>query len=496
MLSFREMRWTSKLDCLALVTATVLTRFATRSHSLYDLDSVNYALAIDHFDPAAHQPQPPGYFLYVLTARAIRLLTGDSSSALVALSIAASAALVVALYFLTREWFGRRSAMLAGALFVLSPLCWFHGTVALTYIVEAFFSALIGWNCWKASKGSGSSRQAILGALLIGIAAGFRPSSALFLLPLWLFSTSSLSWRRRTQGIAAMIITGLAWFIPMLVQAGGAIRYFRSLSDLWSIVPGAASVLSSSPLLSLARGVTILFILALCFGLFSGLWLLRARTPLPPRQRAFVWIWIAPALLFFALVFLKFVNSGYLLVITPPLFALLGKRAADLIQGREMWSWKGIGAVAFAAGNLAIYLFAPLYCSYTEVRRGGRDLAAVCAQVRSQASPARSVIVGFDSHFQGYRHAAYYLPEYTVLQYPEVRYVSGTRLFVNSGRRTSVLPAMDPSSYQEVVLFPLPDSEESRAFLARFYRSILPITQVSDAGSSAALITLPASSLA
>src|SRR5258708_259456 len=234
----------------------------------------------------------------------------------------------------------------------------------------------------------------MLGALRIGIAAGFRPSSALFLLPLWFFSTSSVSWLRRTQGVAAMILTGLAWFIPMVVQAGGNARYFRSLRDLWSIVPGAASVLSSSPLLSLARGVTVVFILALCFGWFSGLLLLRPRTPLPPSQRVFVWIWITPALLFFALVFLKFMNSGYLLVITPPLFALLGKRAADLLHGRKMWSWKGIGAVAFAAGNLAIYFFAPLYCSFSEVRRSEHDLANLCARIRSQASPASSVIVG------------------------------------------------------------------------------------------------------
>src|SRR5258708_23610010 len=136
-----------------------------------------------------------------------------------------------------------------------------------------------------------------------------------------------------------------------------------------------------------------------------------------------------------------------------------------------------------------------MYCSLSEFRRSERDLANLCDRIRSQASPASSVIVGFDSHFQGYRHAAYYLPEYTVLQYPEVHYVSGTRLFASSARRTSVLPEMDPSGCREVVLFPLPDSQESRAFLARFYTSMLPTIRVSRAGSSAALITLPVSSL-
>jgi hypothetical protein len=39
------------------------------------------------------------------------------------------------------------------------------------------------------------------------------------------------------------------------------------------------------------------------------------------------------------------------------------------------------------------------------------------------------MIAGFDSHFLGYRHAGYYLPDYVVVQYPEVKLSSGTRAF-------------------------------------------------------------------
>ena len=67
----------TKWTCVGLAAGTLLTRFATRSHALYDLDSVNYAFALDHFDPVAHQPQPPGYFLYVLLGRVVRLWTQE-----------------------------------------------------------------------------------------------------------------------------------------------------------------------------------------------------------------------------------------------------------------------------------------------------------------------------------------------------------------------------------------------------------------------------------
>jgi hypothetical protein len=69
------------------VLVTALTRFAFRSHYLYDIDSVNFALALDRFDPTAHQPHPPGYFLYVCLARFIRLIFRDANTSLVAISI-------------------------------------------------------------------------------------------------------------------------------------------------------------------------------------------------------------------------------------------------------------------------------------------------------------------------------------------------------------------------------------------------------------------------
>jgi hypothetical protein len=46
------------------------------------------------------------------------------------------------------DWFGPSAAQFAGV--ISCCLAWFHGIVALTYIVEAFFSGLIGYlrTCW------------------------------------------------------------------------------------------------------------------------------------------------------------------------------------------------------------------------------------------------------------------------------------------------------------------------------------------------------------
>ncbi len=128
---------------LALLSALVLvTRIAFRSHYLYDIDSINFALGMRRFDPSVHQPHPPGYFLYVLLGRAANLLFHDANAALVAISIAAGCGTLYSIYVLAYNWFGESAAWFAGLIFAFSPLAWFHGTVALTYGVEQFFSGL------------------------------------------------------------------------------------------------------------------------------------------------------------------------------------------------------------------------------------------------------------------------------------------------------------------------------------------------------------------
>jgi hypothetical protein len=174
------------LDEAILVVATAVTRYAFRSHYLYDIDSVNFALALKSFDPAVHQPHPPGYFLYVYLGRLVDLLIHDANAAFVAISILFSCGAVAMIYALADKWFGRTAAVFAGLIFVFSPLAWFHGTVALTYAVEAFFSALTGYLCWRIY--CGAARFVVPGAVAVGLAAGFRPSALLLLCPLLFFS--------------------------------------------------------------------------------------------------------------------------------------------------------------------------------------------------------------------------------------------------------------------------------------------------------------------
>jgi hypothetical protein len=453
-----------------LVGAVALSRFKFRSHYLYDIDSVNFALALDHFNPEAHQPHPPGYFLYVVVGRLFYRLLGDANTALVAFSIAASCAAAVMIYLLTQDWFGRRAAVSAGLLFVVSPLSWFHGTVALTYIVEVFLSALVGYLCWQTYAGRPGFVWASAAAL--GVAAGFRQSSILFLGPLWLLSLRRASLRQTAQGMSVLAATALVWFVPMVAISGGPAAYFGALIRLWTGVPARETVISSSLgsslVLSLARLWVIAGIAVLCFGAACLLVFLGRGERAAREKKVFTWVWLGPGLLFFGFVFLKFVNSGYLLVLSPPLFAWLGVKAAAWFD-RTALPGAARAAACVLAGvlNTALFLYGPFYCSHRSVKEFELDLEAALRGLRQVAKPEDSIIVGFDSHFLGYRHASYYLPDYWTVQYPEVPFAEGKRVFAVHRRNTRLLSHLPEGPFQAFVFFPLPPGEETAKHLAK-----------------------------
>ncbi len=464
-----------KLDVFFLIFAVAITRFAFRSHYLYDLDSVNFALGMEHFAPRVHQPHPPGYFLYVCLGRLLNLVCHDANLALVVLSIIASCGVVVLVYYMTLEWFNQRAARFAGILFLISPLAWFHGIVALTYSVEAFFSALLGYLCWRMY--SGRNGYIVPAAIALGIAAGVRPSSILFLGPIFLFSLTRVRLKGMLAGMLALALTLIAWFLPMIAASGGFNAYFGALLSLWQAVPSKDTVFNSSPATSIDRAATIVFIYFLTFGLTSlaPLRWLHRRAPADRGKKIFTLVWITPALCFFTFIFLKFVNSGYLLLLAPAACIWLGLSMSEWYENSTRPRAFKLAVIALcAAVNVGIFVASPLYCSYMSVRRFEAELRSVLHALPQVAPASNTLIVGFDSHFLGYRDAGYYLPAYLTLQCPEMKLREGTRIFAMLGGDTTLLAKLPSAPYSQFVIFPLPNQGDAYKAYMKKVTSQLP----------------------
>lgn len=443
-------------DLLSLTAAVAVSRFAFRSHVLYDLDSVNFALAMKRFDPSVFQAHPPGYYLYACLGRLCNLIFHNPNLSLVVLSILASCGLLIVIYQFALEWFGLSAARFASLLFLFSPLGWFHGTVALTYIVGAFCSALFGYLCWRLY--SGQEAFLVPAGVALGVAAGIRPSELLFLAPLYLFSMGRLNLKKLLLALAVLLITILAWFVPMIAASGGLKPYFGALFALWKMVPGKKTVFNSSPAYTVARAFTILFIYVLTFGAASFAPIAeKVRTsPIDPRKIRFTLVWITPALCFFTFIFLVFINSGYLLLLMAPGCLWLGFWASEWYTNSTLRKPAKVALiVACAAVNTLVFLAAPLYCSYRSVCQFQAELKNIQTTLPQLGPPSSTLIVSFDSHFLGFRHAGYYLPRYHVIEYPEVNMGYGIRVFTMHERDTCLVSRL-PSSYSQFVLYPLP----------------------------------------
>jgi hypothetical protein len=234
------------------------------------------------------------------------------------------------------------------------------------------------------------------------------------------------------------------------------------------MVPSKGTILNSSPVNSIARVFTILFIYLLFFGAASvaPLGVLAGTTPVDTRKKNFTFVWIGPALCFFTFGYLKFVNSGYLLLVCAPACVWLGLWASEWY---ETSAWRrslkltvvGIGGAA----NVLIFIASPFYCSYRQVRRFEAELESITTALPQVTSPRDTVILSFDSHFNGFRHAGYYLPDYQILEYPEAHLKEGPRIFSMYQRDTQLVTALPVGPYTRFVLFPLPAGDSYKDYI-------------------------------
>jgi len=209
--------------------------------SLEDIDSINFALGLRHFDPALHQPHPPGYPVYMLLGHIslpiverVTSATGmvAEARALAIWSALGGAGCIVAAWFLFTTLAGWQTTVWATLLLAAAPVFWMTGLrpmsdmPGLALAVGAQALLLVRRESEERPGPSGSA--IIAGALLAGIATGIRVQSAVLTLPLLAFVI--LEQRQFIKPILAFAFGCLAWGIPLLIASGGLSAYLAALN--------------------------------------------------------------------------------------------------------------------------------------------------------------------------------------------------------------------------------------------------------------------------
>jgi hypothetical protein len=424
-----DIKWTEERisgDGILLPAAffilTVITRLPFTSKLLYHWDSVQFALALKKYDITVHQPHPPGYFLYVMLGRLLNLFINDANTVFVSISIIFSGLAVITIYHLGKEIFDKKIGVIAAAIALTSPNLWFHGEVALTYIVEAFFSSIIALLCWRMLRGE--HKYIWLSAIALGIAGGIRQNTTVFLFPLWLFSLKGVPIRKIFLSFGLLGIVCLLWFVPMVWMTGGWHAYREAFRELWLFNTGHVSILEkglatfkifSSSLLKFIIYSTGAGVIILCLAAYS---LLRHRQlRLLDRNKVFFFsLWILPSVFFYLTIFIHPSNPGYVLIFAPALFILtsvsIGSISDDLRRFLKR-DFSKLIALMIVIMSIYLFFFSRYPVSYTEIRNHDRNLSIMLDGIKT-FNPKNTAIFAEPYVFYGFRHIMYYLPEYRV----------------------------------------------------------------------------------
>jgi len=210
--------------------------------SLEDIDSINFALGLRDFDPAKHQPHPPGSPVYIALGRALLMLVSSIRPALdqvtaeaLTLGIWSLIAGVVAVVA-AAELFGLLSpqrplaAIWSVALLAASPLFWLSGLRPMSDL-PGLAAALVAQVLIL--QGRKDRQRLVYGALASGVAIGIRLQTAWLTVPL--LALSLVAQRARgvrwllTRPVAAFVAGGLAWGVPLVLDSGGVESYLAAL---------------------------------------------------------------------------------------------------------------------------------------------------------------------------------------------------------------------------------------------------------------------------
>ncbi|HJT17568.1 MAG TPA: hypothetical protein VJ853_09280 [Thermoanaerobaculia bacterium] len=157
----------------ALCIAVAISRWFALSASQLDWDESLFAGGVRSYDVTEQRPHPPGYPLFILFAKMLRVATPNDYRALQAVVAIASLLLFPATFFLMRELrFGFRAAISGALITVFLPTVWYYSGTALSDIPA--LSAIVIASALLLA-GARDPRLWIAGMFVAGIAAGIRP---------------------------------------------------------------------------------------------------------------------------------------------------------------------------------------------------------------------------------------------------------------------------------------------------------------------------------
>jgi hypothetical protein len=297
----RRLIWVSVL-CLALV----ISRWALAPDYLITFDEINFALAIEEFNPAKHQPQPPGYPVFVALLKLVASVVGKIEHVFLVVALILSAASLGLLWRLCELMLGRKYGVLGPLLLLFNPPFWL---AALTNPVRMCFAAgatAVALCVWLACRRP-SALWLPLAAAALGFSAGARPMLAILLAPLLLWGAFQVRMCWKSAGFSALCfcMAVCTWLPSLLLAVGGWRPYLVILRSYAGAQFSGTSLLFGAKL-SDAMEMVCQAVVWSCLGAVSWLWAVpfvasKLRNDTDRFSVQFLVMWFLPGLLIHSL---------------------------------------------------------------------------------------------------------------------------------------------------------------------------------------------------
>jgi len=221
--------WARVAASLALLAGVLASRLLLLPDGPWEQDEALIACGVVDFDPSHHMPLPPGFPLWILLGRLVRVC--GVADPLVALQVASAALSVLAMWAtvaILEGLVGRGVALTGALLAAFLPGVWFHAGRGFSETAAAAF-ALLGLAVWMRRGEEGF----VLGVGAMTAAALVRPPLA----PWFAVAVLLASWgvrrsaRRLAAGAALSLAVAAAVLAPLVAEAGGWELFWGAGSD-------------------------------------------------------------------------------------------------------------------------------------------------------------------------------------------------------------------------------------------------------------------------
>ena len=407
------------LGAALLVVALCGSRVPLAPRHLISFDEINFALSIGEFNPLLHQPQPPGYPLFVGLLKLLALSIPKVEIVFLVAALLLSLASLALLWALGEQMLGNRWGLVAALLLVWNPAFWLSALtnpVRLGLAAGATGVALCLFVALRRQSGS----WFIAASAVLGLAAGFRPTLLveMVLLMLWTAWSLRLSRKAVAASLAAFCLAVSVWLPFLLIAPGGLVPLYRLLTTYASDQTGATSFLMGAPVRA-AIHMALEAIEWSCLGVLSWIWAVpsaaRRRPPFvqDTRARHLLLIWFLPGLAFSALFHVGDPDQTLAIV---PATCLVGAGVLSVFAGASV---RARAALVSAALLLNVFLF---FKPITRISKASTETAVRWADGYigglidgiSRIPNTAGVTVVFPRDVPGWRNVSYYLPRVLV----------------------------------------------------------------------------------